>query len=455
MSSDIETAPDSSRVEKNEPPKPTFPEGGPKAWMTVLACWCVMFNTFGYMNAFGVYEAYYKNTLLRNESNSNIAWIGSLQAYFMYSSGLVSGPLMDRYGPRVILVPCSIVFVVSVMLTSLCKEYYQFILAQGVLGGVFNGLTYTPSLTAVNQHFFNRRPLALGIASSGSSLAGIIIPIALNRMLNKTSLGFGWSVRILGFVMLALSVVACLAISSNAPKRRTGAPFFLEAWKKPEYTIQIIGLFLVTWALFVPMFYVPSYAQSIGIGVSLSNYLIAILNAGSLIGRILGGALANRLGRFNTLASASAACGVLILCWLRIKSHGGMVVFSVLFGFFSGIVIGLFTATIAMTAPKPNVIGSYIGMALGVLGLASLTGTPITGAMINTYGTYDGAIIFAGVSAVLGAVIIFVARVAAWIMDSTAHPFTIQDAPYSIIGPGEVMIRNSAVAIVRSNHQVS
>jgi MFS family permease len=297
------------------------------------------------------------------------------------------------------------------MLTSLCKEYYQFILAQGILGGIFNGLTYTPALTAVNQHFFKRRPLALGIASSGSSLAGIIIPIALNRMLNKTSLDFGWSVRILGFIMLALSIVACLTISSNAPKRRTGAPFLLEAWKKPQYTVQIIGLFLVTWALFVPMFYIPSCAQSIGIGVSLSNYLIAILNAGSLIGRILGGALANRLGRLNTLASASAACGILILCWLRIKSHGGMIVFSVMFGFFSGIVIGLFTATIAMTAPKPNVIGSYIGMALGVLGLASLTGTPITGAMISTYGTYDGAIIFAGVAAVVGAVIIFVARV--------------------------------------------
>ncbi|RHZ62612.1 hypothetical protein CDV55_104050 [Aspergillus turcosus] len=293
MSSDTETALESSQAEKNEPPKPTFPEGGFNAWMTVLACWCVMFNTFGYMNAFGVYEAYYKNTLLRNESDSSIAWIGSLQAYFLYSSGLVSGPLMDRYGPRVILVPCSIVFVVSVMLTSLCKEYYQFILAQGVLGGIFNGLTYTPTVTAVNQYFFKRRPLALGIASSGSSLAGIIIPIALNRMLNRTSLGFGWSVRILGFVMLALSVVACLTVSSNAPKRRTGAPFTLEAWKKPEYTVQIIGLFLVTWALFVPFFYVPSYAQSIGIGVSLSNYLIAILNAGSLVSRVLGGALAN------------------------------------------------------------------------------------------------------------------------------------------------------------------
>jgi hypothetical protein len=52
MSSDIETALESAQAEKDEP-KPTFPEGGFKAWMTVLACWCVMFNTFGYMNAFG------------------------------------------------------------------------------------------------------------------------------------------------------------------------------------------------------------------------------------------------------------------------------------------------------------------------------------------------------------------------------------------------------------------
>lgn len=40
--------------EENVPPKPpAFPEGGFKAWMAVLACWCVMFNTFGYINAFG------------------------------------------------------------------------------------------------------------------------------------------------------------------------------------------------------------------------------------------------------------------------------------------------------------------------------------------------------------------------------------------------------------------
>jgi predicted MFS family arabinose efflux permease len=311
---------------------------------------------------------------------------------------------------QVILIPCSLLFVVSVMLTSLCTEYYQFILAQGVLGGICNGLTYTPALTAVNQYFFHRRPLALGIASSGSSLAGVIFPVALDRMLNHTGLGFGWSVRILGFLMLAMSIVACMTITSNAPRRKTGAPLTFEAWSRPAYTWQILGLFLVFWAMFFPFFYIPSYAQSVGVGISLSNYLIAILNAGSLVGRLLGGALANRLGRFNTVVGASLICGILTFCWLAISSSGGMIAFSLLYGLFSGVVIGLFAATIAMTAPQPNVIGSYIGMALGVGSLASLTGTPITGAMISRYGSFSEAMIFGGVCGVVGAVMIFVAR---------------------------------------------
>lgn len=351
----------------------------------------------------------------------------------MFSGGLISGPMMDRYGPKVrccnalwknrgtffqeltplqvILVPCSTLFILSVMLSSLCKEYYQFILAQGILGGLTNGLCYTPSLTAVNHYFFKRRPLAMGIASSGSSLAGVIFPIALSRMLNDTSLGFGWSVRILGFIMLVFAIISCITINTNAPKRKTGSPFVLDAWKHPAYTIQVIGLFLVIMCFFVPSFYIPSYAQSIGISVNLSNYLIAIFNAASFFGRILGGAFANRLGRFNTLIASSAVCGVLSLAWLAIDAHGSMIVFSALFGFFSGIFIGLFTATIALTAPRPNVIGSYIGMALGVLSLASLIGTPITGAMISHYHSFHQAMIFAGVCGLVGAGLIIKARV--------------------------------------------
>ena len=83
-----------------------------------------------------------------------------------------------------------------------------------------------------------------------------------------------------------------------------------------------------------------------------------------------------------------------------------MIAFSVLLGLFSGTIIGLSPATIAMTAMDPNEIGSYLGMGLAALSISGLTGTPITGALIKSYGSYDPAIIFAGVCSIVGAVVV-------------------------------------------------
>lgn len=44
---------ENSQTSSTSSAKPDLPEGGTKGWLAVLACWCIMFNTFGYINAFG------------------------------------------------------------------------------------------------------------------------------------------------------------------------------------------------------------------------------------------------------------------------------------------------------------------------------------------------------------------------------------------------------------------
>ena len=47
---------ESTVIAPAEPPNSRphqFPEGSLKGWLSVLGGWCVMFITFGYMNAFG------------------------------------------------------------------------------------------------------------------------------------------------------------------------------------------------------------------------------------------------------------------------------------------------------------------------------------------------------------------------------------------------------------------
>ncbi|KAJ5556618.1 hypothetical protein N7494_000533 [Penicillium frequentans] len=173
-----------------EKPATTFPEGGTRAWMVVLGAFCVSFATFGYMNAFGVYQDYYTEHFLSSETSSNISWIGSVQVCFLFSGSIVGGPLFDRYGASVIHVP-AIAMVLSVMMTSLCKEYYQFMLAQGIMGGIASGMLFAPVMTCVSHYFHQRRSAALGVTVSGSSIGGIIFPIALSKMLKNESVGFG------------------------------------------------------------------------------------------------------------------------------------------------------------------------------------------------------------------------------------------------------------------------
>jgi hypothetical protein len=33
--------------------QPQFPDGGAKAWLVVLGCWCTSFASFGIVNSFG------------------------------------------------------------------------------------------------------------------------------------------------------------------------------------------------------------------------------------------------------------------------------------------------------------------------------------------------------------------------------------------------------------------
>ena len=63
---------------------------------------------------------------------------------------------------------CTMVF--GMMMVSLCREYWQFVLAQGVVAGLGSGATFIPSVTVVGTYFSSRRSLAVGIATTGSSV---------------------------------------------------------------------------------------------------------------------------------------------------------------------------------------------------------------------------------------------------------------------------------------------
>jgi hypothetical protein len=71
-------------IEANKPHD--FPEGGFKAYLTVLGAFMAFASTFGQMSAFGTYQAWYGSHQLQHLPATSISWIGSLQFWVFFFS---------------------------------------------------------------------------------------------------------------------------------------------------------------------------------------------------------------------------------------------------------------------------------------------------------------------------------------------------------------------------------
>ena len=119
---------------------------------------------------YGVYQTYYQTHILSEESESNIAWIGSLQGGMLLIVCFFAGPIYDAGYFNSLVSTGAILNVIGMMITSICQSYWQIILAQGVLVGIGSGLLYLPGASVISQHFKENRALAFGIASVGSNI---------------------------------------------------------------------------------------------------------------------------------------------------------------------------------------------------------------------------------------------------------------------------------------------
>ncbi|KAK9378118.1 major facilitator superfamily domain-containing protein [Kockiozyma suomiensis] len=391
------------------------PDEGKKAWLCVVGSFCGIFVSFGYINVIGVFNEYYMANQLSDYSPSTVAWISSIETFILIFPGFIIGRLYDLYGPRMLIVPGSILLLLGVFTTSVSKEYYQFMLAQGFCTSIGASLIFNPCLGALAGWFRRKRGAAMGIAVSGSSLGGVIMPIMFREITARS--GFGWAVRAIGFLMAGMIIVACLTVNSRIrPAKSMPADdshhfnmynAYIAPFKSLQFSLVVLSMFFIYWGLFIPIGYIPSHAVAHGFSESLSLYLIAILNAASVFGRLIPGFLADKIGRFEVFIVAGVGTGILVLAlWLPATGHVPIILFAALYGFFSGSAVSVMPAIAAEISPIRE-IGTRWGIISAAGSLGALSGLPIAGAIVSSNGgKYWGTSIFSGISILVGCVLI-------------------------------------------------
>ena len=213
----------------------SVPNGGLNAWLQVISSFFVFFNTWGIINAFGIYQTYYEHGILRSSSPSDISWIGSLSAFLLMLTGTFAGPVYDMGFIRELMAVGSFLIVLGEMMLSLSSKYWHVLLAQGVSIGLGTGCIFVSGVAILSTHFSYRLATATGIAATGSSLGGMLYPIIFYKLQPKV--GFPWATRALGFLALCTLLVSniCLRIRVVPAHRRKFLD--LPAWKELPYLL--------------------------------------------------------------------------------------------------------------------------------------------------------------------------------------------------------------------------
>lgn len=403
---------------QGEDSKIFFPEGGFAAWLCVFGGWWCTFITFGYLNAYGIFQDYYQQTTLSHKSPSQIAWIGAFQYFLMFAPAIFAGRLFDLGFFRPIFAIGCVLLVFSQMMVSLCSDYYQLFLAQGVGLGLGFGLVFNLAINCPAHYFNRRRGVALGVVASGSSTGGIVFPIMVRKLLPQ--IGYGWTMRVVGFFALFAVTVAWFSLSTRLPpsidvrdKAKGGWKqvewFHFSAFRNPAYTFFVIGASLIMFGLYMPLSYMDVWSSSHN--VPATGYYLPILNAASSFGRILPGLVADKVGRINTVLPHLAVSGILIFIFPLCSNLGGLITFAILYGFTSGCYVSLIPACSSQLG-STSTVGTRNGMMFFLMSFGGLFGIPIAGAILGEVDDADwwGTAVFSGVMVVAGTTSIAAAK---------------------------------------------
>ncbi|KAJ7284409.1 major facilitator superfamily domain-containing protein [Mycena rebaudengoi] len=371
----------------------TFPEGGRDAWLVVLGGFVLSMSTFGYAVSYGTFQQYYQLTLLRDRSSSDMS-----VAPCPSCTGLPSGRIFDLGYFRPLLLTSLAAATVGNFLVAECKEYWHFVLCQGVLLGLSVGCIYSPGIAVVSHWFKKRRPLAFSIVSFGSSVGGRIYPIIFRNMVPRL-VGFKWTIRTIAFINLTTFIIAAVTMRTRLPRPKV-LPEMLDvkAFITRGYCVYVFSTVVNFFGLYTPLIFISVAAVSIGIDPNFAFYLIAIANASSAIGRVFSGALALWFGPLNVMAFFMVLAATCTYVWPFCN-----------FSFTSGPFISLFAAPVAQMG-NPHDFGRRLGLQMTCMALGVLGGPPISGAIEGRYRSFREVGVFAGTMILGSAGLTFVAK---------------------------------------------
>ncbi len=340
----------------------------------------------------------------------------------------ISGWLIDKFGPRKVMMGSLTMLVVGVSGTIAMTEYWQFFLVWGIVVGLgAGGVGSVLTATVGNRWFVAKRGLALGILGSASSTGQIIFLPLFMAMITYA----GWRMGSMALIIVALILLPLIylfmrddpseiglepygagqpaAASSRGAASLRGMPA-KNATITPREVISHPTFWLLCGSFFVcggtangliGTHLIPHEIE-MGIPQIAAASLLGIMGGLNMVGTIFSGWMVDRIQPHKWLALVYALRGVSLLILPFVHDFTGLFVFAVIYGLDWFATVPPSMMITADTFGKQNVgkVYGWIFMSHQI-GAAIMAST--AGALRTWLGDYNLAFLSAGFIAMVAA----------------------------------------------------
>lgn len=347
-----------------------------RSWIVAIAGAVASGVAFGTVYTFGAFFEAMAADFGAGRGATALVFGITLMCFFGF--GLVTGPLTDRFGPTPLVVTGAIIISCALWLTSKVASVGAGYVTYGLGVGVGGSMVGTPVWATVGMGFERHRALAMGVVATGNGLGTLILVPTSQYLIDR----YGWRNA---YAVLAVFVLVTLTLTGLAMARpvqfdRVPARTVIgRVVDRPEFRLLFGTSVLFSVSLFIAFGFVVDFATRAGVDPGDAAFLVGLIGASSVVGRLGLTALASRVSAIRLLQWCLLAQPIAFGTWLTADdSYPLLVVFALLMGISYGGFVSLGPEVMALLFGTVGV-GSIMGLLFLGFGLGGLIGPPLAG----------------------------------------------------------------------------
>ena len=361
-------------------------------WQVLAASFTILMVAFSFaLFSLPIFYPFLRKTYGWNAAQASAG--GSIVLLLIGVLGPVIGKLSDRFTPKKVLLTGMCIGAAALLLLSTIAglpQYYAYCVLFGIGTAA---VSLVPTSMLIAPWFSTKRGLAVGVINAGVGVAGFIAPNLTRKLIQDWSMSYAFVA--LAVLMAIPFVVTLILVRGANPAPSTGQDHSMskagDVIKTPMLWMFGLGLFFAAHTLTGIQQHLALYMTGHGVTARNAAFALSMLLGASAIGKVGGGAIADRYSARVSLLWSIVCLALGIGGLLAVEPTSGLVYGSAaMFGLGYG---GVFNAPplIAFEHFGTQRVGTILGLFMMFFGVGTSSGGLVAGMIFDRTHNYANA----------------------------------------------------------------